>query len=68
MDKILGQRSQRRGTSHNHDSDVAVDAMGSPFKLGRKTSRNEFFYSIDGDCEMQEAQPKKRRKTISGRD
>ncbi|KAH9898084.1 hypothetical protein C8Q73DRAFT_640408 [Cubamyces lactineus] len=68
MDKILGQRSQRRRTSHNHDSDVAVDAMGSPFKLGRKTSRNEFFYSIDGDCEMQEAQPKKRRKTISGRD
>ncbi|KAI0660395.1 hypothetical protein C8Q70DRAFT_913260 [Cubamyces menziesii] len=68
MDKILGQRSQRRRTSHNHDSDVAVDAMGSPFKLGRKTSRNEFFYSLDGDCEMQEAQPRKRRKTISGRD
>ncbi|KAI8980696.1 hypothetical protein BD414DRAFT_420727 [Trametes punicea] len=70
MDKILGRqdRPQRRRTSHNHDGEVSVDAMGSPFKLGRKTSRNEFFYSLDGDCEMQEAQPKKRRKTISGRD
>ncbi|KAI0375322.1 hypothetical protein BV20DRAFT_933432 [Pilatotrama ljubarskyi] len=71
MDKILGrqEKPQRRRTSHHaHDGEVAVDAMGSPFKLGRKTSRNEFLYSLDGDCEMQEAQPKKRRKTISGRD
>ncbi|KAI0361275.1 hypothetical protein OH77DRAFT_1443522 [Trametes cingulata] len=71
MDKILGrqEKPQRRRTSHHaHEGEVAVDAMGSPFKLGRKTSRNEFLYSLDGDCEMQEAQPKKRRKTISGRD
>ncbi|KAI0652189.1 hypothetical protein C8Q79DRAFT_898533 [Trametes meyenii] len=70
MDKILGrqERPQRRRTSHNHDNEVSVDAMGSPFKLGRKTSRSEFLYSLDGDCEMQEAQPKKRRRTISGRD
>ncbi|KAI0639723.1 hypothetical protein C8Q77DRAFT_1043616 [Trametes polyzona] len=70
MDKILGrqEKPQRRRTSHNHDGEVAVDSMGSPFKLGRKTSRNEFLYSLDGDCEMQEAQPKKRRKTISGRE
>ncbi|KAI0673453.1 hypothetical protein C8Q78DRAFT_967961 [Trametes maxima] len=70
MDKILGRqdRPQRRRTSHNHDNEVSVDAMGSPFKLGRKTSRSEFLYSLDGDCEMQEAQPKKRRRTISGRD
>ncbi len=70
MDKILGrqEKPQRWRTSHTHDGEVAVDAMGSPFKVGRKTSRNEFLYSLDGDCEMQEAQPKKRRKTISGRD
>ncbi|OSC99520.1 hypothetical protein PYCCODRAFT_1446795 [Trametes coccinea BRFM310] len=69
MDKILGghDKSQRRRTSQNHDNEVAVDAMGSPFKMGRKTSRHEFLYSLDGDCEMGEAQPKKRRKTISGR-
>ncbi|CDO78226.1 hypothetical protein BN946_scf184726.g1 [Trametes cinnabarina] len=70
MDKILGRqdRPQRRRTSHNHDGELTVDAMGSPFKLGRKTTRHEFLYSLDGDCEMAEAQPKKRRKTISGRD
>ncbi|KAI0830631.1 hypothetical protein BC628DRAFT_887170 [Trametes gibbosa] len=70
MDKILGrqEKPQRRRTSHMHDNDVAVDAMGSPFKVGRKTSRNEFLYSLDGDCEMQEVPLKKRRKTINGRD
>lgn len=70
MDKILGRQEKpsRRRTSHTHEGEVAVDAMGSPFKIGRKTSRNEFLYSLDGDCEMEEAQPKKRRKTISGRD
>ncbi|KAI9060620.1 hypothetical protein FKP32DRAFT_1577893 [Trametes sanguinea] len=69
MDKILGghDKSQRRRTSQNHDNEVAVDSMGSPFKMGRKISRHEFLYSLDGDCEMGEAQPKKRRKTISGR-
>ncbi|KAI0778498.1 hypothetical protein BD413DRAFT_465299 [Trametes elegans] len=70
MDKILGRqdRPQRRRASHTHGTDVSVDTMGSPFKLGKKTSRSDFLYSLDGDCEMQEAQPKKRRRTISGRD
>ncbi|KAH9847400.1 hypothetical protein C2E23DRAFT_741908 [Lenzites betulinus] len=70
MDKILGrqEKPQRRRTSHTHDNDIAVDAMGSPFKVGRKISRNDFMYSVDGDCEMQEVPTKKRRKTINGRD
>lgn len=71
MDAVLDKKSRRRKHSHSEhrgDGDVGVTAMGSPFKMGRKTSRSDFLYSLDGDCEMQDAQPKKRRKTISGRD
>ncbi|RPD64892.1 hypothetical protein L227DRAFT_607512 [Lentinus tigrinus ALCF2SS1-6] len=71
MDAVLDKKSRRRKHSHSEhrgDGDVGVTAMGSPFKMGRKTSRSDFLYSLDGDCEMQDSQPKKRRKTISGRD
>ncbi|KAI0721321.1 hypothetical protein C8T65DRAFT_631320 [Cerioporus squamosus] len=71
MDAVLDKKSRRRKHSHSEhrgDGDVGVTAMGSPFKMSRKTSRSDFLYSLDGDCEMQDAQPKKRRKTISGRD
>ena len=72
MDRVLDNKTsaRRKHTSSQPrtDGDVGVTAMGSPFKLGRKTSRQEFMYSLDGDCEMQDAQPRKRRKTVSGRD
>ncbi|RDX50404.1 hypothetical protein OH76DRAFT_445159 [Lentinus brumalis] len=71
MDAVLDKKSRRRKHSHSEyrgDGDVGVTAMGSPFKMSRKTSRSDFLYSLDGDCEMQDAQPKKRRKTINGRD
>ena len=78
MDAILDKRTRRRKHSHSEhrgaatatrgEGDVGVTDFGSPFKLGKKTSRREFLYSLDGDCEMQDAQPRKRRKTISGMD
>lgn len=72
MDAILDRKTRRRKHSQSEhravDGEVGVTAFGSPFKMGRKTSRKEFLYSLDGDCEMQEAQPRKRRKTISGFD
>lgn len=70
MEAVLEKKSRRRKHSYSEsrDGDVGVTAMGSPFKMSRKTSRSEFLYSLDGDCEMQDSQPKKRRKTTSGRD
>ncbi|KAI0800947.1 hypothetical protein C8Q74DRAFT_1364606 [Fomes fomentarius] len=70
MEAVLEKKSRRRKHSYSEsrDGDVGVTAMGSPFKMSRKTSRSEFLYSLDGDCEMQDTQPKKRRKTTSGRD
>ena len=72
MDRVLDNKTSARrkhiSSQPRTDGDVGVTAMGSPFKLGRKTSRQEFMYSLDGDCEMQDAQPRKRRKTVSGRD
>ena len=71
MDRVLDNKIARRKHANSQpriEGEFGVTAMGSPFKLGRKTSRQEFLYSLDGDCEMQDAQPRKRRKTISGRD
>lgn len=71
MDAVLGNKSNRRKYGHlesRGDGEFGVTAMGSPFKMGKKMSRREFLYSDDGDCEMEDAQPRKRRKTISGRD
>ncbi|PIL31639.1 hypothetical protein GSI_06341 [Ganoderma sinense ZZ0214-1] len=72
MDAILDKKTRRRKHSQSEhrgaDGEVGVTAFGSPFKMGRKTSRKDFLYSLDGDCEMQDTQPRKRRKTISGFD
>ncbi|CCL98992.1 uncharacterized protein FIBRA_01000 [Fibroporia radiculosa] len=40
---------------------------GSPVKAGKKTRRGSWFRDDDGDTEMSEVHPRKRRKTIGGR-
>jgi len=66
MDAFLSGKSRLHSNIESSDDDESMIGrlVGSPVQAGRKTRRG---LSTGFDTDLSEAQPKKRRKTISGR-
>lgn len=75
MDAFLSSRSRPDTTfdddGSSEEGDLMTDRLtGSPVKAGKKTRRGFMvgWSRDDGDVDISDSQPKKRRKTIGGRD
>ncbi|TFY63442.1 hypothetical protein EVJ58_g3247 [Rhodofomes roseus] len=67
--KVKARRAE--SSDDDSDSDMSGPSHGSPIRVGKKTRRalsSTWSKDDDGDTEMTDHHPKKRRRTFSGRD